>query len=106
MEQDLETKLQLNRGRVVTELLNSEGWEIVQDIIIQSISDIASLTSITTKNPQELLKEVGAKQLAATALTNWLAEINSIASQYEANKNTPINRDDYILNIEPKNDRT
>jgi len=100
MKLDKETKEVLNIGRMVHDTVHSEGWDILEEHLLEGLSSMNSVVNITETDPNKILQEIGARQLATTVITRWLQHVKGVANQYEANKEAVILQDDLIIRIE------
>ena len=90
---DHETQQALNQGKALKELLKSPGWGIVEDKFNAVLNDIQSVMGIDTKTDQDLIAQIGGRQIAVQMITNIMAEIRGDAEQYDNNK--VLKQDDY-----------
>ena len=104
--QDPETKRIQDTGKLLADLTKSDGWQTVRKYLLESITDLSSLMGIQTSDPVELVKEIGARQLATEIILGWLKRVESLAVQFENNQQPKIEEGDFILRLDNSSEET
>lgn len=92
---DKETQDVLNEGKALKELLDSDGWQILERRLNEVLVDIQSVMSIDTEaalKNQDLLAQIGGRQIAVQIITNIIAGVKGDAEQYD--NHTQVFRDE------------
>lgn len=80
----------VHRGSEVSNLVNSEGWQIVRDMLYRDMNDVASVFQLekvgdSPDEQRKLIMELGARQIAIELITGWFKEIDGEVANYKEN---------------------
>ena len=67
------------------QLVDSDGWAEARKLLLDKLAEMTSVMNIETTNPEEILVEIGARQLARNVMLEWIQEVEGTAAQYKAN---------------------
>lgn len=86
MKMDAETMKQLQEGEKLIAWANSDGWRLVKIKIFEKIKDIESVMGLESRKHEDLVSEIGARQIAVETLLGVVSEIEGEADQATNNK--------------------
>lgn len=82
MALDKETKELLSYQERISELIQSDHWSMLREVLVNKMMDLQSVLNIDPTS--DLAVQVQARALAVTYLKDFIAEIEGIANQYKA----------------------
>lgn len=105
---DKQTTKLLHNGEELKMLVESDGWAIARKKLLDMISEVDSLTNFERekKTNEEIVSEMGARQIAVEILMNWLRDIEGSVVQYKTNAEAlKENKSESYLAYFPESDR-
>lgn len=85
MENNKEVNKALADGEKINHLVQSDGWGLVKKKLIDEVMGLNDILTITEKDPQKLIMEIGARQIAIKTLLDWLRDVEGDAMKYKNN---------------------
>ena len=82
---DKETKKILSEGEQIQQMTETQGWQIVKERIFKRLADAGSILGIESKDPEKMMLELSAKQMAVQIVIDWLRE--DVDGEVEKHKN-------------------
>lgn len=87
----------MNRGKELSRLIVSKGWQAAKDMLTERIMDIQSVMNIEGKTAEEVLADIKLRQNLIVEMKEWINDIEGTARQYEANLvQPPVTEKDHI----------
>ena len=81
---DREDEKILREKTDIVQTVNSPGWKHIRKMFANELIDLTNILDLTDKNPDNLVKEVGARQLAANMLHGFLRRVEGTKGDLEA----------------------
>ena len=78
---DAETSQVINEGEKVQSFVESEDWQKIKKELVARLIDTDSVGNIEAKDPQQVVIEMSAKQMAIDIVLGWVREIEGQAEQ-------------------------
>ncbi len=90
---DKETSEIMNELKEITDFTQSKGFEIIQRRLIEKIQLLSDVGTFDLSDPQQLVIEFKARQIAMNLITQWWQEdVVGSGSQYMAIKEKTFNK--------------
>lgn len=104
---DKQTKKVLSDGEKLKSMCNTEGWMIAKRKLYGKINDVASILGIEKgkRSAEEVLAEIGGRQVATQMVIDWISEIEGIVLQHKAHAEVlkQYQEQEYILQVQEDN---
>jgi hypothetical protein len=85
--QDSETLAVLARASAIKETLKTEGWPLIEGMLIRKIEDLNSIENIPLedmKTNDELVQQIAIRHGAIRLMREWLAEVKRLTGYADA----------------------
>lgn len=105
MKKDTETARQLNRGHAIKELVKSDGWGIVREMLVNKLIDLQSVRNIETENPEQAVQEIAVRRQVCDTIVEWLREVDSEIEQHLDNTAVLGNEDEIVRYAEKEQEK-
>lgn len=84
MKLDRETTKEMREGELVRDLLKSEGWGVVKEMLNERIMVLDSISTIPPDMPvEEIGRQAMYRAYAISLINDWLRSIEARAEQFE-----------------------
>lgn len=83
---DAETQQVFSEGEAISDYVRTKAWKIVKEKFSEKIMDLQSVMNIKHLEPEQMAREVFARQLACDYILALIKDVEGIASQHDANK--------------------
>lgn len=95
MKIDKDTEKVLQEGEMVANFVESDGWRWARDRFLELVKENESVLGIKMgKNWQDVVVELGARQLAVQIVTEWIAQVEGRASQHKNQERDLVKKED------------
>lgn len=96
---DPETSQVMSDGEKIANLVASDGWGLVRQMLMEEIAQVNSITDIVETDPQKIIMEVGVRQQLAKILLDWVRKVEGQAEQFKNNGSVLLERKDFVIRI-------
>lgn len=94
---DAETSKILSEGERLKQLVESDGWKIVRERLMNRMIDVQSVLGLDIEDPQKMLIAVGARKQAIQIIYDWFRDIDGDVSRYADNKAAVIEKKEEFI---------
>jgi len=94
---DTETKEIISNEKLISEIINHQGWKLVRERFIESILDLQNAFNLDDSDAQKFLIDVKARKIATTLLYDFLKQIEGSTEVVNDNFNT---KDTHIVRLD------
>lgn len=99
---DPQTQKVLKDGEILANLVDSDGWKMAKKRLCDSLLTVMDIMTLEKKD--DIVQEIGARQLAVQLVMNWISEIEGTANQHTSNVELlkTMLKEDYIGRLDPQ----
>lgn len=76
---DKETQEILSEGKQLLSLVNTDGWEMAKNKLVNKIADLQNAFNIEDRTPEEMVIDLKARKIASMILFDWVRDIEGTA---------------------------
>lgn len=83
---DAETQQVFSEGEAISDYVRTKAWRIVKEKFTNRIMDLQSVMNIKHLEPEQMAREVFARQLACDYILDLIKDVEGQAAQHNSNK--------------------
>lgn len=84
---DKETDEVYTRGKKLREVINHDGWEVVEDVFMERVDDLQALGNLDRTAEDSLELQVASREVALEYMMDFWNELKGMVEQHETNFN-------------------